>query len=204
MLLLNMGAIVSQEVAPPEEPPFVPQVQMNQRSLGDQALAITAGLYIPLFTVLLNDWPATGYKAGVHPPHLNLGGMGTLAYSVYLSPNWKLGLQVSGSFAQDLNGNFAYTIPIAFKGSYEFHPWGRVSIPVFLAAGVSLTSWKDDNFLVDLMIQPGFGIYFDWSYEWSFGLNLGYIFIPQIGLDNAHERSIGNFMEVTLTAEYHF
>ncbi len=203
MLVLNAHSLIGQEVLPDEDP-FVPQLNLNQRSLGDQSLAITVGIFIPLFTILLDDFPNTSYKAGTYPPNMYAGGAGSLTYSIYLSPNWKIGLQVSGSFSQDINENFTYMVPISLKGSYEFHPWGRVTIPIFLNAGISLTSWKDDNFLVDIYLRPGVGIYFDWSYEWSFGLDVGYVFVPQLGSENANERSIGNFMDITLTAEYHF
>ncbi|OQX29711.1 MAG: hypothetical protein B0D92_02245 [Spirochaeta sp. LUC14_002_19_P3] len=203
LLLLTIGTVAGQEGNAPGEP-FVPQLRINQRSLGDQAFAITAGLYIPLFTVLLEDWDGTNYTKGATPPHLYPGGAGAITYSVYLSPNWKLGLQLNGSFSQDINGNFAYTIPITVKASYEFHPWSRVTIPIFIGTGIAMTSWKDDNFLVDFILKPGVGVYFDWSYEWSFGLDFSYLFIPQAGLGGARESSIGNFLEITLTAEYHF
>ncbi len=203
LFILHTGKSSSQEMPSPDEPPL-PQMAINHRSLGDQTFAITAGIYIPLFTILLNDWDAVGYKAGAYPTHLNAGGAGALTYSVYLSSHWKIGFQIGGSFSQDINSNFVYTIPLTFKGSYEFHPWSRVTIPVFMSTGISLTSWKDDNFLVDWIITTGFGVYFDWSYEWSFGMDFRYIFIPQLGLENANERGIGNFMDITLTAEYHF
>lgn len=200
--LVNSGFLFAQEESP-EEDPFVPQRQTNQRDLGDQAFAISAGLLIPLFTVLLADWPE-GLDAGAHPTRLHLGGTGSLAYSVYLSSNWKLGLQLAGSFSEDINKNFLFMVPITLKASYEFHPWGRISIPVFFQAGIALNSFKEENFSVDLILRPGFGFYFDWSYEWSFGLDLSYWFIPQAASQNEWERSIGNFMDITLTAEYHF
>lgn len=205
LVLVNIHSIFGQEKDPdiPIATPL-PKPQINQRTLGDQFFAITAGVYIPLFTVLINDWPDSDYKAGSYPTNLYAGGSGFLTYGVYVSPNWKLGLQFGGSFAQDINDNFAYTIPIAIKGIYEFHPTGRISIPVFLGTGIAMSSWKDDNFLVDWILRPGAGFYFDWSYEWSFGIDFTYWFIPQLGIENDNEKSIGNFMDITLTAEYHF
>lgn len=203
LLMVNINTVAGQEDPAPGEI-FVPQLRMNQRSLGDQGFAITAGLYIPLFTVLLEDWPDTKYTKGAVSSHLDLGGAGSLTYSIYLSSKWKLGLQLNGSFSQDINQNFVYSIPITIKTSYEFHPWSRVTIPIFIGTGIAMTFWKDDNFLADFILKPGVGIYFDWSYEWSFGLDFSYLFIPQAGLGTAKESSIGNFLEITLTAEYHF
>ena len=201
----NLSAGPASEDPPPEEGPFIPQFRTNSRSLGDKSFAITAGIYIPLFTVLLHDWPGGGYDAGVYPPKLTAGGSGSLAFSVYLSSNLKLGLQLAGAFSPDINRNFLYVVPVTLKASWEFHPGPRFSIPLHLAAGVSMTTWKADNFRADMILRPGFGFYFDWSLEWSFGIDFTYWFIPQTGgLAKQHERSIGNFMDISLTAEYHF
>ena len=193
------SASPASEDPPPEEGPLIPRFRTNSRPLGDKSFAITAGIYIPLFTVLLHDWPGGRYDAGIYPPKLSAGG------SVYLSSNLKLGLQLAGAFSADINRNFLYVVPVTIKGSWEFHPGPRFSIPLHLAAGVSMTTWKTDNFRVDMILRPGFGFYFDWSLEWSFGIDFTYWFIPQTGgLAKEHERSIGNFMDISLTAEYHF
>ena len=187
----------------PEEDPFTPQIRTNQRSMGDQAFAITAGLFFPLKTYLSNDWSEAGYSTGLTDSHLGVGGTGGLGYSFYLSGNLKLGLELAGSFSKDINSNYAYTIPIFLKGAYEFHPFNRISVPIHLGLGICMTSWKD-YFVADLILKPGFGVYFDWSYEWSFGIDTSYWFVPQWSPDDKEQRSIANFMDVTLTAEYHF
>lgn len=202
LALLNLGQIWSEEESP-EADPFIPQIETNQRDLGDQSFAISAGLFIPLFTVLLADWPS-GPEAGAHETHLNAGGTGSLTYSVYLNSNWKIGLQIAGSFSEDINKNFAFIIPITIKANYEFHLWNRFTLPIFLQYGISMTSWQDDNFSVDMILRSGFGFYFDWSYEWSFGMDISYWLIPQINSQNDWERSLGNFMDISLAVEYHF
>ena len=203
LLMLTQGFLSAQE-GPPQDVPSVPRFRTNSRSLGDKSFAITAGLYLPLFTVLLHDWPGAGYDAGVHPPKLSPGGTGALTFSFYLSPNLKLGIQLAGAFSADINRNFLYLVPVTIKGSWEFHPGPRFSIPIHLAAGISMNTWKTDNFRVDMILRPGFGFYFDWSLEWSFGIDFTYWFIPQTSLEKPQERSIGNFMDISLTAEYHF
>ncbi|MCK5250410.1 MAG: hypothetical protein KAJ98_10630, partial [Spirochaetaceae bacterium] len=107
LLLLNFGFLGAQE-EPPEDDPFTPQSRTNQRSLGEKYFAISAGVIIPLFTVLLNDNSATGDSAGVVDTQLSVGGMGTLAFGVYLSPNIKVGLQLGGTFKWDINRNLLY------------------------------------------------------------------------------------------------
>ena len=204
-LLLLSTAWVSAQESDPEESPFTPQVRTNQRSLGDQAFAITAGVLFPLPTYLLNDWPAAGFSKGFTDSQLAVGGMGSLTYSFYLSGNFKLGIQVTGSFARDINYNYAYVIPIVAKASWEFHPWSRISIPVHMGLGMAMTSWND-FFTIDPIIRPGFGVYFDWNYEWSFGMDMTYWFIPQISTsaEFKNQRSIAGFLDLSLTAEYHF
>ena len=66
-----------------------------------------------------------------------------------------------------------------------------------------MSSWKQ-NFTVDPIIRPGFGVYFDWSTEWSFGADMTYWFVPQLSADDSQYDAIGNFLDVTLSAEYHF
>jgi hypothetical protein len=202
LLYLNSGLIGAQEESP-EKGPLTPQTRMNQRSLGDQAFSISAGLIVPLFTVLLNDIPAIGYQAGITDTQLTLGGMGSLTYSFYLSENVKLGLQLGGTFQWDINRNLIYMIPIAVKGSYEFHPFSRMTIPIHLALGINMTSWKEE-FVIDPLIRPGFGVYFDWNVEWSFGMDITYWFIPQLNSNDERFNSLGNFMDANIGAEYHF
>ncbi len=177
----------------------------NKRSLGDQTFSISIGPIIPLKTILIGDWSDYGVSAG--PTQNNLtwaGGAGQLAYSFYLTPDIKLGLQVGGSFTSDINSDILYMIPIAVRGSYEFHLLNRFTIPLHLSLGICMSSWKEDNFHVDPLIRPGLGFYFDWNYEWSFGCDVSYFFIPQFDSDPDHHNAIGNFLDVMLTAEYHF
>ncbi|MCD6343232.1 MAG: hypothetical protein J7L76_05560 [Spirochaetaceae bacterium] len=202
ILLLNFGLLWAQEDSP-EQGPLTPQSRTNQRSLGDQAFTISAGVIVPLFTVLLNDNPVTGNSAGVTDTQLTVGGMGSLTYSFYLSANVKLGLQLGGTFQWDINRNLLYMIPISIKGSYEFHPYSRLTIPVHLALGINMTSWKEE-FTVDPLIRPGFGVYFDWNVEWSFGMDFTYWFIPQLSSKDERFDSLENFMDINIGAEYHF
>jgi len=202
LFLINFGFLSAQEEAP-EDSPFTPQSRTNQHSLGDQAFSISAGTIIPLFTILLHDIPEIDYSAGVQDTQLSVGGMGSLTYSFYLSANVKLGLQLAGTFQWDINRNLLYMIPIAIKGSYEFHPFSRMTIPIHLALGINMTSWKEE-FVVDPLIRPGFGVYFDWNVEWSFGVDFTYWFIPQLNSKDKRFNSIGNFMDACIAAEYHF
>ena len=200
--VIGLVPVAAQETDPGDDS-FVPRYITNQRALGEQSFAISAGTSIPLFTLLLNNNATAGKAAGVHPTNLSVGGMGSLAYNFYVSSAIKLGLQVGGTFQWDINKNLLYMVPIFAKATYEFQVWDRFTIPVHLGLGINMTSWKS-NFMVDPIIKPGVGFYFDWSSEWSFGLDTSYWFVPQLVVNDAQDKAIGNFMDVTISAEYHF
>ena len=200
--LLFIGIVGAQENTP-EESPFVPQNTVNQRYQGDQAFSISTGIIIPLFTVLLHDINISEKSAGAKKTQLTVGGVGYLTYSFYPSPNIKLGLQLGGSFEWDINRNPLYMIPIVLRASYEFRPLGRMTIPLHLGIGINMASWKEE-FEVDFLLKPGFGVYFDWNVEWSFGVDICYWFVPQLSSKNKQYDSIANFTDITLVAEYHF
>ncbi len=203
LIFLLAAALLGAEESESDRDSFTAQLKTNDRAKGDQSFAISAGVFIPLPVYLLHDWPETGYSKGPTKSKLTAGGFGSLSYSFYITGNIKAGLQLGGSFTRDINKNFMYSIPIVLKGAYEFHLFNRISIPVFLGLGINMTSYEQ-NFLVDMMLRPGFGVYFDWTYEWSFGMDFSYWFVPQLSPKFRNQRSIGNFMDITLGAEYHF
>jgi len=199
---LFIGIVNAQENIP-EKNPFVPQSTVNQRYQGDQSFSISAGIIIPLFTVLLHDIDISEKGAGGTKSQLTLGGIGYLTYNFYLFPNIKLGLQLGGTFKWDVNRNLLYMVPLVLRGAYEFRPLGRMTIPLYLGLGIDMVSWKEE-FEVDFLLKPGFGVYFDWNVEWSFGVDFYYWFVPQLASKDKQYNSIVNFLDITLAAEYHF
>lgn len=199
--LINVNLRAQEEEEPQD--PFTPQTAINSRTLGDQSFAISVGLFIPIAFQVLRDDPGLGVSAGTYTGQLKIGGVGSLAYNAYLGRNLKVGLRVTGQFAADINGNYMYQIPITARATWEFHPWSRISIPVFLGIGVDLISWKQ-NLIAAPIFRPGFGVYFDWNAEWSFGLDISYWFVPQIKANDPLKDVLGHFMDVMLAAEYHF
>jgi len=200
--LFFIGIIGAQENTP-DENPLIPQNRLNQRYRGDQSFSISAGTIIPLFTVLLHDIDISDKKAGTTKTQLSVGGSGYLTYNIYPFSDIKLGLQLGGVFEWDINRNLLYMVPLVLEGSYEFRPLGRMTIPIHLGIGINMVSWKEE-FEVDFLLKPGFGVYFDWSVEWSFGIDFYYWFVPQLSSKNKKYDSIANLMDITLSAEYHF
>ncbi|MFP4114316.1 MAG: TP0733 family outer membrane beta-barrel protein [Spirochaetota bacterium] len=199
-LLLAMLAAVpiafAQEESEPEtddEELFVPLY-----TLGDQTLSINLGLFAPLFYALGPD--------GVEPANLSLGGAGSLAWGSYITNELKLGVEVAGSFAFTPNGRGLYLVPIAANANYIFQAY-PFEFPLNLGLGLSFAR-LDDMFKVDPFVKGGGSVYWNHSAQWAFGLNLNYWFIPQIYLEGssqgAEESRLGNFLEITLSALYHF
>ena len=176
-----------------DEEVFVPTY-----TLGDQTLSINLGLFVPLFFALGPD--------GVAPANLSLGAAGSLAWSSYLSNSWTLGLDIGGAFALTPNRRTLFMVPITARGSYviQAYPW---EFPISLGLGMNF-SRLDDMLKVDPVVKLGGSVLWNHSSQWAFGANLVYWFVPQIysasGPAGSDATRLGNFLEVSLSALYHF
>lgn len=102
-------------------------------SLGQQTLAISAGLFIPLF---IQSFPL--FKGEIaESTNLSLGGVGSLQWGVHLGNHWLLGLEVGGVFSRSVRENFLFMLPITIKNSYIFHLF-PFQFPVFLGGGLNI------------------------------------------------------------------
>jgi hypothetical protein len=191
VLLALPGALVAQETD--EEELFVPSY-----SLGDQTLEINLGMQIPLFFF--------GGPNGVQPTNLTIGGLGSLAWGSYITNEFKLGIEVGGSFAFTPNSRALFVIPIVADAQYIFSAY-PFEFPISIGVGTSIAR-LDDLVKVDPFLKTGGAFYWNYSSQWAFGANLKYWFIPQIYTDNSPAGSeatrFGNFLEFSLSALYHF
>ena len=167
-------------------------------SLGDQTLRINLGTFVPLFFF--------GGPDGLAPANLSLGGAGSLVWESYLSNNTTVGVEVGGSFSFTPNFRTLFMLPIAARGSYifSFYPF---EIPVTLAAGMNFSRLSDIQ-KIDPFVKAGGSFLWNYSSQWAFGANLFYWFVPQIysatSPAGADATRYGNFLEITLSALYHF
>jgi len=195
------AALFAQEEDSPKPADEPGHQRIDYNSLGDQVFGINAGVFIPLF--FQNPSPGSGEKA-YSSTNLSVGGTGSLYYGAYLNNNIQLGMEVGAMFATSPNKNNFYMIPITFRATYEFQFLNNlISVPVYLGAGMNMTSYLDD-FHVDFIMKPGAGIYWNHSSSWSFGTNVTYWWVPQIYPSNSDYTRIGNFMDISLSAVYHF
>ncbi len=172
----------------------------SQYSLGDQTLAINAGLFVPLFLLPTGTWLLAPSAPG-GPSHLSLGGVGSFAWAAYVTPQLRVGAEVGGTFTFSPNLTALLMLPILAKASWSFtiYPF---EIPVSFAAGMNIVKYVDQT-TIDLLLRPGVAVYWIFNSSWSFGVNFNYWFDMQFAQNPSNSRT-ANFLEVSLSALYHY
>ncbi len=170
------------------------QPQMNVYSLGQQTIALNAGLFIPLFF--------QSFSGQYSSTQLALGGTATLFYGFHLDNHWLVGLELAGMFSQSVQKNFLYQVPICVRGSYSFHVF-PFEIPVFLGLGMDIVKYREQGH-INFIMKPGVAGLWKYNLSWGFGLNVVYWWVPQPWPVQPSEGRMGNFLEVTATAQYTF
>ncbi len=195
MLLAVGGVVTAQEGGGGDQQPEGQAAPISVYSLGSQTISISAGVLIPLFYQTFQ-----GQVVGT--TNLSLGGMGSLQYGLHLDNHWLLGLEVGGSFNHSIRDNFLYMVPISLKGEYIFHLF-PFEFPVYLGAGMAILKYRDQAH-INLILKPGFSTVWKYNTEWGFGLNLVYWWVPQPWPKDPAKSRMGNFLELSLTAQYNF
>ena len=170
--------------------------------LGDQMFSINLGLFIPLF--FYNPVAGVLPEDRFAPTNLSLGGAGSLEWAAFLSDKISLGAELEGMFSISPLKRVLLMIPLTAKLSYFFRAY-PFEIPIFIGAGVNFAKLGDELF-VGPILKPGIAGYWDINSEWGIGLRASYWWFPQIYLRDPlkDDTRFGNFMEVTLSALYHF
>jgi hypothetical protein len=187
-LVFSLAALplaAQEKTKPPEAPP--------QYSLGDQTFAITLGAFVPLFFM---SWEPAAYAT-----HLSVGGLGFLQWQAYITPRIRIGADLGGMFAFSPNLNALFELQLTAKASYvfTFYPF---EMPIFLGVGASLVTYQG-NSIIDPIIKPGVSLFWIFNSSWSFGLNVVYWWDMQFSGTPGQSR-VGNFLEISLSALYHF
>jgi hypothetical protein len=173
---------------PTEEQPF------TVYTLGQQTLSLSAGLFIPLFFQSF-DWDYT-------KTNLGLGGVGSLQWGLHLNNNWLVGVEVGGMFSKSIQENTLYQLPITVKGSYIVH-FFPFEFPIFVGTGMDVVKYTDQVHL-NWIIKPGFSSIWKYNANWGFGLNVVYWWVLQPWKYDSDLGRMGNFLEITATAQYNF
>jgi hypothetical protein len=160
---------------------------------GDQTFNISLGVIVPLFFL---------YDSGdLMPNKVFVGGVGSLAYNYFVNSNLFFGAVMQGSFSQTFGKNFLYLIPVGITAGYQFVV-KRFEFPLSITIGGMTEQYFTYNGYW-LFLKPQVSGFFRFNSDWSFGLNLAWWYVPQ-WTNTPEKNATGNFMEITLSARYHF
>ena len=159
-------------------------------SRGDTNFVITLGVLFPAY-----------FSAIENNDHgLSIGGTGSLAFNYFLTSNFFLGGELSGMFSGSRRGNMLYMVPFGGRIGYQF--WlGRFEFPVSLMIGAVPQRYIEKGYF-GFIVKPGASAFWRFNPDWSFGLNGNLWIVPQWPKNG--NNVIGNFIELTLSARYHF
>ena len=169
--------------------------RVSTYSLGQQSFALSLGLFIPLFFMDFDG-------AILDSTNLKLGGFGSLQWGIHLDNHWLVGAELGGIFSKSLQENLMYMLAITAKGAYIFHAF-PFEFPVFLGAGMDIIKYGAQSHL-DFILKPGFATMWKYNVNWGFGLNVVYWWVPQPWPEEPSKGLMGNFLEISLTAQYSF
>jgi hypothetical protein len=132
--------------------------------------------------------------------NVKLGGTGSISYNYFFSPNIYVGGEIQLAIAATVGDNMLYIVPITAKVGYQF-VYKRFEFPFSLGIGIAPQKMADYDYL-GFFMKPQGSVFFRYSPNWSFGLNTAWWFVPQTPKDGHNVN--GNFLELTLSARYHF
>jgi hypothetical protein len=197
LVFVILSLIVSVPLASQEGDDAQRAVAFPSHALGDQSLGIGAGLFIPLF---FQD-----FTGGYHGTNLSLGATGDFQWNAYLSANWKMGLELAVGFCFSPNLHTLLMLPITFKVTYLITTQ-RFEFPLFIGAGINVVRYREWSHL-DIIVKPGFGVFWRYDHNWSFGgtiswwLDFQYVDANVQPVDQAR---MGNFLSITPSLIYNF
>jgi hypothetical protein len=202
ILLGSLGGVsflAAQEEPPEEEEPGI-AIRDEYRGdsptlyqFGDKTFIITAGVIFPtLFYGEINPSKGHNFNAA--------GGAGMLSFNYYLSPHVYLGLELGGMFLGTKGENMFFMVPFGLRLGYQFI-LKRFEFPFTLMVGGAPQKYLEKGYF-GLILKGGVGVFWRFNPDWSFGLNTDWWYTPQQPKNGKNVQ--GNFVDLTLSARYHF
>ena len=165
------------------------EIMTAEYSPGDRNFTVSFGVVIPLVF--------SGIDNNQHG--LSVGGFGSLVFNYFITQRFFVGGELSGMFAGTRGGNMLYIVPFGIRAGYQF-TYQRFEFPVSLMIGAAPQAYLEKGYF-GLFVKPGASAFWRYSPEWSFGVNGAWWFVPQWPENG--KNSLGNFLELTLSARYH-
>jgi hypothetical protein len=138
-----------------------------------------------------------------------IGVSGELSVSYFLTDHIYTGGGLSGAFQKTISNEYLYIVPLGIHAGYAFTV-GRFEFPLQLGLGMA---WQiyESHLYVGMFLKPQAGVQFRAFDDWSFGLHANYMMLPQTGTRDGKsgpktpvKDAFGQFMTVSLVAQYHF
>jgi hypothetical protein len=101
-------------------------------------------------------------------------------------------------FAQTLAKNYLFVVPIGLRAGYQFIA-GRFEFPLSLMVGFAPQKYLEDGYF-GFFMKPAVSAFWRFNPDWSFGVKTAWWWVPQWAENTVY----GNFLEITLSARYHF
>jgi len=162
---------------------------------GDQSFIISLGVSFP---VLFLDHEGNQYNHNITPP---VGGTGSLVYSYHLNQYLFVGGEIGLLFLPTLSRDTIFIIPLGVRIGTQLM-FGRFEFPIFASIGMVWHRFLNQGYY-GMYVRAGFSAFFKATMDWSFGLTTSWSWFPQWTSDPAKNRD-GNFMDLTISARYHF
>jgi hypothetical protein len=167
-----------------------PDVMPDLYSRGDKIFVISAGAILP--TLFIHE------DGGVKDGKIGIGGVGSLAYTYFFNGHVFMGGELGGMFAPTKAKNYLFIVPMGLRFGYQFI-LGSFEFPLSLLIGFAPQTYLEKDYF-GFFVKPLASAFWRFNPDWSFGLNAAWWWVPQWG-----ERTVqGNFLELTLSARYHF
>jgi len=161
---------------------------------GDQTFLINLGMVFPVLFIRDGSNNTEGWRT--------VGGTGSLIFNYYLSPRLFVGAEAAIMFVSSIGGSTVFMVPVGARIGTQFIV-GRFEFPIAATVGVA---WQ--NFLghghFGLNFKASGTALFRATNQWAFGLTTSWYFMPQWIRGASHQNVLGNFLDLTLTARYHF
>jgi hypothetical protein len=167
-----------------------PDVMPDLYSQGDKIFGLSAGVILPILFI----HESGGVKAG----NLSVGGAGSMSYTYFINSHLFIGGEVGGMFAATKAENTLFIVPMGMRFGYQFI-LGRFEFPLSLLIGFAPQTYLEKDFF-GFFVKPAASAFWRFNPDWSFGVNTAWWWVPQW----ADRTVYGNFLEITLSARYHF
>lgn len=171
----------------------------------DQKMTFGLGVFLPLF---FED----PYSSGSDNKYFNIlknknmspGASINFRYGLFITSGLNIGIDLSPNISFGSNNDIIFIMFVGPTIEYYFRAY-PIEIPLRLTFGISVMQYKDLS-NISFFLKPGISMIWDIKQSWGVGLNVDYVFVPQI-YSGKHEipknqSRLGNFLNIYISLDY--